>query len=283
MRYVLALLLLGLPAAAFTPEFPGPSSVTLSLTEALDSFDQPTGPWVEGGTPTQRAEGRVTRTAWRIEPPVGFTTLSMLVPLREILQRDGWQVIFECETDGCGGFDFRYGLDLFAEPEMHVDLGDFRYLSARKGADRMGLMVSRTASLGFVQMVMVGEGTVQPTIAAPEPEVARATEVLEGLDFASGAAALTGDQPVLERLADWLRDNPDRRITLVGHTDASGALDANIAVSRQRAEAVRAWLIAAGIDGARIEAQGVGYLAPRDTNATPEGQARNRRVEVIRN
>lgn len=288
MRYTLAFLLVATPASAFMPEFPGPSSVTLSQTETLGSFAQPTGPWTESGTPTERAEGRVLRTAWRIEPPMGFTTLSMLVPLREILQRDGWQVIFECETDDCGGYDFRYGLDLFPEPEMHVDLGDFRYLSARRGQERIGLMVSRTANLGFAQMVMVGEGAAPVTIAAPPPLVPDmpadgVTEVLEGLDFASGAATLTGDQPALEELAGWLRDNPDRKITLVGHTDASGALEANIAVSRQRAGAVRAWLVAAGIDGARIDAQGVGYLAPRDTNATPEGQARNRRVEVIRN
>lgn len=285
MRLLVLALLAASPAAAFTPEFPGPSAVTLSVTEDFGSFGQPLAAWTEDAFPQDRIEGRISHTAWRIEPPMGFSTLSILAPIRDALGADGWDVLFECETDTCGGYDFRYRLDLFPEPEMHVDLGDFRYLSARKGAERISLMVSRTASLGFVQMVAASPARAAPTLPAapPPPTITTAgAEVLEGLAFDSGAATLSGDQPALRALADWLRANPARRITLVGHTDASGALEANIAVSRQRAEAVRDWLVADGIDAGRIDAQGVGYLAPRDTNATDEGRARNRRVEVIR-
>lgn len=284
MRFLWLLPFLASPAMGFTPEFPGPSAVTLSQQEAFGSFQQPLGRWTEVGFPTQRAEGRITRTAWRIEPPMGFSTLSILAPLRDRLLAEGWDVPFECETDDCGGYDFRYRLDLFPEPEMHVDLGDFRYLSATKGPERIGMMVSRTASLGFVQMVHAGAGSAPPVLAAPAVPAPQpsATEVLEGLDFSTGAVTLGPDQPALGPLLDWLRKTPEARITLVGHTDASGGLEANIAVSRQRAGAVRDWLVAQGIDAARIDAQGVGYLSPRDTNATPEGRARNRRVEVLR-
>ncbi|MDH2326680.1 OmpA family protein [Cereibacter sp. SYSU M97828] len=286
MRLLALALLAASPALAFTPEFPGPSAVTLSVSEDFGSFAQPLAPWSEADFPQDRVEGRITRTAWRIEPPVGFSTLSILAPMRDALRAEGWDVLFECETDTCGGYDFRYRLDLFPEPEMHVDLGDFRYVSARKGRERISLMVSRTASLGFVQMVAAtpsGASATQPAAQPAAPPAQAGAEVLEGLAFDSGAATLSGDQPALRDLAEWLRANPARRITLVGHTDASGALEANIAVSRQRAEAVRGWLVADGIDAARIDAQGVGYLAPRDSNATEEGRARNRRVEVIRN
>jgi len=108
----------------------------------------------------------------------------------------------------------------------------------------------------------------------------RAT-VLEGLVFASGTATLDAAQPMLEPLLDWLGANPDRRVTLVGHTDDAGTLEANIAVSRERAQSVREWLVSRGIDATRLGAEGVGYLSPRDTNATEEGRARNRRVEVV--
>ena len=109
------------------------------------------------------------------------------------------------------------------------------------------------------------------------------TVALDDLVFASGKAVLEeGEYPSLTALADWLRAHPALRVTLVGHTDASGTLAGNVALSRQRAEAVRAALIARfDLPGAQMDAQGAGYLAPRASNQTPEGRQRNRRVEVM--
>jgi outer membrane protein OmpA-like peptidoglycan-associated protein len=107
--------------------------------------------------------------------------------------------------------------------------------------------------------------------------------VLEDLVFASGAATLTeGDYPSLAAVAAWLKANPDGTIALVGHTDASGSLAANKALSERRAKAVAEVLVQSyGADPARVAAEGVGYLAPRATNQTEEGRQKNRRVEVI--
>ncbi|MEM9127449.1 MAG: OmpA family protein, partial [Pseudomonadota bacterium] len=86
----------------------------------------------------------------------------------------------------------------------------------------------------------------------------------------------------LTLLSRFLADNPDTRLALVGHTDDTGALQANISISTRRAQAVRARLIEAhGVAADRIEAQGVGYLAPLTSNATPEGRDLNRRVEAV--
>jgi OOP family OmpA-OmpF porin len=83
-------------------------------------------------------------------------------------------------------------------------------------------------------------------------------------------------------LAAWLAESAERRIVLVGHTDAEGALDSNIELSRARAAAVRNALVTEfGADPARIEAAGVGYLAPRAANSLAEGREANRRVEVV--
>lgn len=114
--------------------------------------------------------------------------------------------------------------------------------------------------------------------------------VLEGLAFATGSADLAPDlspdldpaDEALAALAEWLAANPSARVVLVGHTDATGALDANIALSRQRARAVVDRLVRAfGADAARLDAQGMGYLAPRATNLTQEGRDANRRVEAV--
>ena len=69
---------------------------------------------------------------------------------------------------------------------------------------------------------------------------------------------------------------------MVGHTDAVGGLDGNVALSRRRASSVRDRLVGKyGVAGAQVTSDGVGFLSPRATNLTEAGRERNRRVEVI--
>ena len=112
---------------------------------------------------------------------------------------------------------------------------------------------------------------------------ARGRVVLPGLRFASGSADLSGDEAAsLRDLAGYLGRMPDARVLIVGHTDVSGGLQANIVLSRQRAQSVVDRLIAAyGVNPAQISAEGVGPLAPLTTNLTPEGREKNRRVEAV--
>jgi outer membrane protein OmpA-like peptidoglycan-associated protein len=70
-------------------------------------------------------------------------------------------------------------------------------------------------------------------------------------------------------------------VVLVGHTDASGGLAANVALGAKRADAIRARLVASGVPTAQVSAEGAGYLAPRASNLTDEGRRLNRRVEVV--
>jgi outer membrane protein OmpA-like peptidoglycan-associated protein len=113
--------------------------------------------------------------------------------------------------------------------------------------------------------------------------VARGSTPLDDLIFPAGTADLAaGDYASLEELGGWLLENPSVTVALVGHTDATGALSGNIVLSKRRAESVRRWLNAKfNLPAAQVVGEGMGYLAPRATNATPEGQAQNRRVEVI--
>ena len=71
-------------------------------------------------------------------------------------------------------------------------------------------------------------------------------------------------------------------MVLVGHTDSVGLLEPNIALSRSRAESVRQRLINQyGVPEDRIDAHGMGYLAPIATNLTAQGREANRRVEAV--
>ncbi len=85
---------------------------------------------------------------------------------------------------------------------------------------------------------------------------------------------------LLDAVAKILDDNPSiKRLTIVGHADATGDPANNPPLSLARATAVKKYLEGRGIDAARLEAQGVGAEMPIDTNDTDEGRARNRRVE----
>lgn len=304
MRGALCLAALAVIAcSARAADVPIPTAATLTAMEVSDSVRLPVGPWVDGAVPQRSAEGAVTRRAWSVPRP-GLTTLQLIAPLREALVEQGYEPLYACKDIECGGFDFRYALALLPEPDMHVDLGDFRYLVAAQGDALASIVVSRSSTAGFIHMTEVdptpvvvpvledpvevsvadadpGSGASQGDISAALDQDGRA--VLSGLRFAAGASELEDeDFDALDELAEWLRLRPGAQVVLVGHSDATGSLQSNIAISRARASAVTERLTGAyGIDPGRLAFEGVGYLAPRANNATDDGRTRNRRVEVV--
>lgn len=100
--------------------------------------------------------------------------------------------------------------------------------------------------------------------------------------FGSGRSdLLPGAGPAIDAVARAIELDPDRNVVVEGHTDSRGSDELNARLSQARAQAVRVRLVAAGIDPARIRAVGRGESAPIADNATPEGRAENRRVEII--
>jgi OOP family OmpA-OmpF porin len=296
-------------AGALELNLPGNAVLMREVVTEAGALDLPTGATVEGWLPTEPHEGHVTVQAWRIGAD-HLAPLQILAPLREQLVADGWEIRLDCATEACGGFDFRRRVDVLPPPEMFVNLGDFRWLSAVKGEEAVALMVSRSEAAGFVQVTRVGPagargaavaaadaapvaGTAPAVRAAPSglPGAAEfgvtletaGRVVLSDLTFATGSAELApGDFGSLAALAAYLAGNPGRRVALVGHTDAEGSLEANIALSKRRAGSVLERLAGQyGVARSQLEAEGMGYLAPVATNLTPEGREVNRRVEVI--
>ncbi|MCS6824905.1 MAG: OmpA family protein [Cytophagaceae bacterium] len=86
--------------------------------------------------------------------------------------------------------------------------------------------------------------------------------------------------PSLDALAKVMRNNPKYKLYLEGHTDSDGDDEHNMDLSKRRAAAVKKYLVSKGVQEYRITTDGFGETRPVDTNATPEGRKKNRRVEM---
>ena len=281
-------------AADFQPALPNQAALSLERREPMATRNLALGPFLDGGFKQQTVTAPLHDSVYRVAADADLSTASLLAPLRTQLIAAGFTPLYECETRACGGFDFRYGLDLLPEPEMHVDLGDFRYVLAQKGGDVISLMVSRSANYGFVQVTRMGdwvkpaprvtESSKSPVLTTPIAVALSSGKVavLEGVVFASGQASLENTQvPALKDLAEWMAANPTQKVTITGHTDSSGQAAANLALSSARAAALRDVLVTRyQIAADRITAIGAGDTIPLMANDTATGRAKNRRVEV---
>ena len=90
-----------------------------------------------------------------------------------------------------------------------------------------------------------------------------------------------GGMQQLARVAEFLRENPDRNLLVEGHTDSTAPDAYNLALSQRRANAVEDFLITQGVDPTRISAVGYGEQLPIATNDTAAGRQANRRVEIV--
>ncbi len=107
---------------------------------------------------------------------------------------------------------------------------------------------------------------------------------LHGIYFDSGSAVLLPEsEPMLQQVAEAVKASPAGVLTIEGHTDNIGSADYNQKLSEARAGAVRDALVNRyGIAATRLTSRGYGLTKPVETNATPQGRARNRRVELSR-
>lgn len=296
--FVLATLA-ALPAMANGLDLPAHARQLANRVSPLGSYALPVGPYEAGSLPARIFEGRIERQSWRLEG-TSETTLQVLAPLRDQVLAAGYEIVLDCAGTICGGFDFRFKTEVIPAPDMHVGLRDYRFVAAVRDDEALSLLVSRAGNATYVQIIHTLAQEQNPRRISPrsrpDPQgnpthfdgLIAALQgdghvVLADLVFETGAARLgVGPFTSLEQLAGFLMANPDQRIALVGHTDNVGSLEGNISLSKRRAGSVRARMTDHyGIAPARIEDEGMGYLAPVASNLTDRGREANRRVEAI--
>jgi outer membrane protein OmpA-like peptidoglycan-associated protein len=107
-------------------------------------------------------------------------------------------------------------------------------------------------------------------------------EIPADISFDTGKAEIRPDmRPVLDRFAQTLGANPVTEVRIVGHTDSTGGDQINIPLSRERTRSAKAYLVDRGVAESRIAVEGRGASQPIADNATADGRARNRRIEIF--
>jgi outer membrane protein OmpA-like peptidoglycan-associated protein len=251
-------------------------------------------------------EGRTSnRFYWG---PKGRSPLEVHRNFQQALTAAGFQTLYACETSECEKQKVQQLVqDLPRDANWksfnpHVssifnsaNQPAFHYLSASKQVQG-GTM--------YVQVGLVGggeEGRVRQFIQVIEPvklETGKVTVdtraiqdglqrdgkiALYGVSFDSNKAVIREQSAEqLEQMAQALKARPQQKVFIVGHTDDQGEFEANMVLSQKRAQAVAEALASKyGIAAARMTARGVANLAPVASNASDEGRARNRRVELV--
>ncbi len=268
----------------------GGSVITGYQVKDFDASRVQAAPFKDGKASDERhLEGRVTRIAYKTA--AGPSIVEVSRNFEQQLSKSGFKTLLSCDVDACGGIPFSEKLDILPIPQMWVDGFDYHYFSARKAEGGRetyaAVLVSKNNDEIYAELVIV-------QLAAMDDKMVDAAAMAKGLGD-KGHIALYGiyfdtdkttlkpqSRPTLDEIAKLLKSQPKLAVYIVGHTDSQGGYDYNMNLSRGRAQAVAADLVAHyGIDKARLKTAGVGFLAPLGSNQSEDGRALNRRTELV--
>ncbi len=293
-RRAILSLVLGSAMAAFAADddhplvsrYPG-STVTSRKVEDFGKYTAVVGLTVDGmkfdGKPL---EGVLTRLVYT--NPADRSTLEIFRNYREALEKAGAQIVYTCEDDACGPAYARSAWGRFNGLTASTD-GDPRYLAARIARDTgeawVAVMVGkRRTQLDVVEIAAMDRGLVAVDPDALGKDIERDGSVrIYGILFDVDKTDIRPEsKATLDAIASMLGAKPGLKLFVVGHTDGTGTLEHNLALSRGRARAVvQALTSRYGVAAARLDAHGVGPLAPVASNAAEAGRQKNRRVELV--
>jgi outer membrane protein OmpA-like peptidoglycan-associated protein len=174
-------------------------------------------------------------------------------------------------------------VDLAAQTEIAKNTKEDLAASERSGAIKeQQLALEKKARLDAENRAAVAQADLAK-LAAVKEEARGLVITLSGsvLFVSNKSDLLPSAQNRLNQVADALMATKERKLTVEGHTDSQGSSSYNQVLSQKRADAVRSYIISRGYPGDLIQAHGIGKDRPVADNASAEGRANNRRVEII--
>ena len=270
-----------------------PSSAKLVVSDQSDTknISLALSSWDRGrGISRLNITGKTVTNVYQIDG-TSLTLDQMFKPIIDDLENRKFSVELYCNTQVCGGFNFRKNLEIFKPPFMLINVANYSVVTAKKNNTAVSLIASKLGTTIYLQVVSIGineNDLIQPDIKSETNSfsltlINEGAIVLDDLIYRSGSSTL-GDGPFnsLLELARFLKSTPTASIILVGHSDSTGELSQNIELSKNRAQAVADRLINShSIDQSRISAEGIGFLSPKTNNSTEISRKKNRRVEAV--
>lgn len=228
-------------------------------------------------------EGNLTRLAY--ENPKDRSAAEIFANYVEGLTAGGYKILFQCAAAECGP---SYASSRWGRiTGLRYFTPNMRYVAARHSKDGKDIYVAVLIAplrheVDVLETADMERGLVTAK-ALSDGLLLNGRAVLDGLFFDTDKSTLKPEsKPALDIIAKFLADNPALNVYIVGHTDRVGALNYNLALSRDRAAAVvKALTTDYKIAPARLQAHGVGPLSPDKSNASDDGRASNRRVEMV--
>ena len=285
---------------------------------AYDEVKFPSGKVRDVAEPYPALSRAGRRVALHYTLPAGRSSLEVIRNYQQQARTDGFQLVFECVGDACGQGSGQVPVSLVAAmmpPRFFDQIGDnsaaacgsygvsaIRYALMENKATAATLAVAASnpeifsvyCSDAFKNQLSVWVSRVEPQardqqmVALSAGDMAKSIDAdgrvaLYGIYFDTGRADIKPESKAsLDQIGELLKQRPELKLHVVGHTDNVGGVDANMGLSKRRAESVVAALASNyGVNRARLTGNGVASLAPVKTNTTDEGRAKNRRVELV--
>lgn len=244
-----------------------------------------------------RVEGKVTRIAYMI--PREHSTLEVFRSYEKALKKGGFDLTFSCQDKECKGVrsylrlptgkSIGGGESFFDEGRRSLVAqrdGNFVFVLVYDGQIRVANKKERrvVTRVRIIEGEPLDEDLIRVDASAISEQLASNGSIaLYGIFFDVDQAVIKPEsEGALTEIARYLTSDPDASLFVVGHTDNTGDLSHNLDLSRRRAEAVVQSLTTQhAIPPERLQADGVGPLAPVTSNDTEEGRAQNRRVQLV--
>lgn len=227
-------------------------------------------------------EGEVTRIVYAM--PDGASVLQVMRSYEETLESDGFDILVSCHDMECDKGSIGRLRSATWGIIMGVGAG---FVTAEKRDETSVIRAQIVVDKRLTNVNIVENAAFENKMLDAEDMASSISETgrvaIENIYFDFNKATLLPDSDdALAEMAKLLKEVSDVKVYLVGHTDNVGSMEANLDLSRRRAEAVVEALVSDyGVSRDRIVPAGVGPLAPIASNATEAGQAKNRRVELV--
>lgn len=263
------------------------------LYRAFDPYRLPLGPKTEEKKDPEKfrdLEGKVTRIVYVVPADAG--AFGVFKSYEKALLGAGYSQMYRCSKAECGlWFTRAFYLNNSSGVSQITTEQEYGVFTALKDGKDVYIAIYTMfnkyrnrcyARVEVVEVDLLPEDQV--TASSIEKKLGEGGKaVLYNLYFDTNKAAVKPEsQPALQAVADLLKQNPELNFYVVGHTDHTGTLEANLDLSQRRAQAVADALASQfAIDPQRLTAKGLAFLAPVATNATDAGKALNRRVELV--